>query len=155
VLRSAFARAALGLASMPDTDSQTDQLFYDGTCGLCHRTVQFAMKHDAAGTAFRFAPLQGGTFQALIDPARRARIPDSLVVLTSSGEVLVRSDAALRVLEQVGGGWRTLGKAIGVVPRPIRDAAYNAVAAVRYRIFGRKDDLCPLMTPDERRRFDP
>jgi predicted DCC family thiol-disulfide oxidoreductase YuxK len=41
------------------------------------------------------------------------------------------------------------------VPRAIRDAAYNAIATVRYRIFGRKQDLCPVMTPDERKRFDP
>jgi predicted DCC family thiol-disulfide oxidoreductase YuxK len=140
---------------MAEREPQPDHLFYDGTCGLCHRAVVFAMKHDAAGTAFRFAPLQGSTFHALIDPARRAEIPDSLVVLTSGGEVLVRSDAALHMLRRIGGGWGALGRAMAVVPRPIRDAVYNVVAAVRYRIFGRKNDLCPVMTADERRRFDP
>jgi predicted DCC family thiol-disulfide oxidoreductase YuxK len=42
-----------------------------------------------------------------------------------------------------------------VIPRPLRDAVYNFVARIRYRIFGRKTDLCPVMKPDERRRFDP
>jgi predicted DCC family thiol-disulfide oxidoreductase YuxK len=59
------------------------------------------------------------------------------------------------MLRRIGGAWRAVGNAIAIVPRPIRDAGYNAVAAVRYRLFGRKDDLCPVMTPDQRRRFDP
>lgn len=91
----------------------------------------------------------------MIDPARRAQIPDSFVVVTNFGEVLIRSDAAIRMLRRIGGGWRALGNVIAIVPRPTRDAAYNGVAATRYRIFGRKDDLCPVMTADQRRRFDP
>jgi predicted DCC family thiol-disulfide oxidoreductase YuxK len=132
-----------------------DHLFYDGNCALCHGAVKFAMKHDADGSIFRFAPLQGPTYQRLIDPARRAALPDSVVILTSSGEVLTRSDATVRMLQRIGGGWGTLGAIIGAIPRPLRDAAYNAVAATRYRIFGRKADLCPVMTPEERKRFDP
>jgi len=132
----------------------TDYLFYDGTCGLCHGAVKFAMKHDTGGTLFRFAPLQGTTFERCIGPATRAGIPDSLVILTSGGDVLVRSDATIHLLRRIGGVWSALGGAIALLPRAIRDAAYNAIAAVRYRIFGRKGDLCPVMTPEERKRFD-
>jgi predicted DCC family thiol-disulfide oxidoreductase YuxK len=35
----------------------------------------------------------------------------------------------------------------------VRDAMYDFVARVRYRIFGRKKDACPLMPPDLRSRF--
>jgi predicted DCC family thiol-disulfide oxidoreductase YuxK len=122
-----------------------NHLFYDGTCALCHRAVKFALRHDAIVRAFRFAPLQGPTFERLIEPSTRASLPDSMVILTSSGEVLTRSDAALELLRH----------AVGIVPRPVRDAAYNAVAAVRYKIFGRTTDLCPVMTPQQRERFDP
>ncbi|MGC1383355.1 MAG: DCC1-like thiol-disulfide oxidoreductase family protein [Candidatus Acidiferrales bacterium] len=156
---SPLARASLlvapALDSMAAADSQPDHILYDGTCALCHGAVKFAMKRDPSGSEFRFAPLQGSTCQTLIDPARRAQIPDSFVVLKNSGELLIRSDAAVQILRRIGGGWRALGNIVAIVPRPIRDAAYNAVAAVRYRIFGRKDDLCPVMTPDQRRRFDP
>jgi predicted DCC family thiol-disulfide oxidoreductase YuxK len=140
---------------MPDAASPPDHLFYDGTCGLCHGAVKFAMKHDAAGRAFRFAPLQGPTFKRLIDPATRAQLPDSVVILTSGGGVLARSDAAIHILRRVGGGWAMLGDLLAIVPRAIRDAAYDAVAAMRYRIFGRKQDLCPVMRADQRERFDP
>jgi hypothetical protein len=37
-------------------------LFYDGHCSLCHRSVQFVVRHDRDGTAFRFAPMQWPTF---------------------------------------------------------------------------------------------
>ena len=133
----------------------TDHLFYDGRCGLCHGAVKFAMKRDPGATLFRFAPLQSTTFERLIDSATRAAVPDSLVILTSGGDVLVRSDATIHLLRRIGGGWGALGGAIAMLPRAIRDAAYNAVAAVRDRIFGRKQDLCPVMTPEERKRFDP
>jgi predicted DCC family thiol-disulfide oxidoreductase YuxK len=143
------------LKAMAISDNQPDQLFYDGTCGLCHRAVIFAMNHDPRGTLFRFAPLQGDTFQALIDAERRAQIPDSLVILTASNELLIRSDATIRTLRRIGGAWAALGDLTVVIPRPLRDAVYNFVARVRYRFFGRKTDLCPVMTPDQRRRFDP
>ena len=32
--------------------------FYDGSCGLCHRTVRFLLSEDVTGQACSFAPLQ-------------------------------------------------------------------------------------------------
>jgi predicted DCC family thiol-disulfide oxidoreductase YuxK len=130
-------------------------LFYDGHCGLCHRTVKFALKHDRSGNAFRFAPLQGPTFQALVPADRRAGLPDSIVVLTQSGELLVRSNAFLHILRRLGRGWRILVGVLSVVPRPARDLVYDFVARIRYRIFGKRDELCPIVLADLRKRFDP
>jgi predicted DCC family thiol-disulfide oxidoreductase YuxK len=130
-------------------------LFYDGHCGLCHRTVKFVLKHDRSGSAFRFAPLQGTTFESRIAPDRRAGLPDSIVVLTNEGSLLVRSDAFLHVRRRLGGGWRILANAQAVIPRPLRDLVYDFVARIRYRVFGKRDDLCPIVPPDLRARFDP
>jgi predicted DCC family thiol-disulfide oxidoreductase YuxK len=58
------------------------------------------------------------------------------------------------VLERLGGGWRVLARLGGLVPRPIRDAVYDLVARVRYRVFGRKDDACPIIPEALRSRFD-
>jgi predicted DCC family thiol-disulfide oxidoreductase YuxK len=133
----------------------TEILFYDGRCGLCHRAVKFVLKHDRPGNAFRFAPLQGPTFQAQVPANRRAGLPDSIVVLTQSGELLVRSDAFLHILGRLGGGWRILAGLFSVIPRPARDMVYDFVARIRYRIFGKRDELCPIVPPDLRKRFDP
>ena len=133
----------------------TEILFYDGHCGLCHRAVRFVLKHDRSGTAFRFAPLQGETFQAMVPVDRRAGLPDSIVVQAGDGALLVRSDAVVHILRRLPEGWKTLAAILAVVSRPLRDLAYDFVARIRYRVFGRRDDLCPDVPPQFRERFDP
>ena len=132
-----------------------EMLFYDGHCGLCHRAVKFVLKHDKTGKAFRFAPLQGETFSAFVPASERAAMPDSVIVRTADGVLLVRSAAFIHILRRLGGGWRVLAAILAAVPRALRDAAYDFVARVRYRIFGRRDDVCPIVPAELRKRFDP
>ncbi len=44
---------------------------------------------------------------------------------------------------------------VAVVPRPLRDVVYNFIARIRYRVFGRQNELCPIVASDLRARFDP
>jgi predicted DCC family thiol-disulfide oxidoreductase YuxK len=134
--------------------SDPEILFYDGHCGLCHRAVKFVLRHDRSGHAFRFAPLQGETFQLRVPPERRTGLPDSVVVLTSDGDLLTRSDAFLHIFQKLGGGWSTLAGILGVIPRSLRDAVYDTVARIRYRVFGTRDELCPIVGAELRARFD-
>lgn len=131
-------------------------LLYDGVCGLCNRLVQFTLRHDYRDT-FRFASLQGLTAGRILQ--RQGQSPadlDTFYVATDfdqPGEHLcARSDAALFVLRELGGGWRTLATIGGVLPRFLRDAACNLVARNRYRVFG-KFDACPLPDPNDRHKF--
>lgn len=133
----------------------TDYLFYDGHCGLCHRAVKFVLRHDRNGNGFRFAPLQGSTFAARVPMERRVGLPDSAVVLTGAGALLVRSSASLHILRRLGGGWAVLASALAVIPQGLRDPVYDFVAHIRYRVFGRQDDFCPIVPPELRARFDP
>lgn len=132
-----------------------EYLFYDGHCGLCHWAVKFVSKHDRSGRAFRFAPLQGLTFEARVPLERRAGLPDSIVVLTDDGKLLARSDAFLHILRRLGGGWVVLASVLGVVPRGLLDLAYNFIARIRYGVFGRREDVCPIVPAELRARFDP
>jgi predicted DCC family thiol-disulfide oxidoreductase YuxK len=138
-----------------DVSPEREFLFYDGTCALCHRAVLFVLRHDSQGKLFRFAPLGGETFVAEIPSEQRAGLPDSVVVKTLAGLLLVRSNAFLHICRRIGGGWKLLANVLRVIPRPIRDAVYDFVARVRYRIFGRTKDWCPVMPPELRARFDP
>ena len=131
-----------------------ETLFYDGHCGLCHRAVKFVLKHDPEGKLFRFAPLQGETFKSRVPEDRRAALPDSMVVETSEGSLLLRSDAWIHILRRLGGPWQLVATMMSVFPRPLRDFVYDVIASIRYRIFRRRDDLCPLVPPDIRIRFD-
>jgi predicted DCC family thiol-disulfide oxidoreductase YuxK len=130
-------------------------LFYDGHCALCHGAVKFVLRHDRSGNAFRFAPLGGETFQSRVPASERASLPDSVVVLTGDGRLLVRSDAFVHILRRLGGAQKVLGGALAVIPLSVRDLAYNFIARVRYRVFGRRDEVCPLVPPELRDRFDP
>ena len=130
------------------------RLFYDGHCGLCHRWVRLVLAEDTA-RAIRFAPLEGDAFTAAVPAAERETLPDSVVVVTADGQVLTRSTAILHLLTSLGGLWRVIGAASRLVPRALRDFAYERVAAIRYRLFGLPQDACPLLPPDLRERFDP
>jgi len=140
---------------MPLPPQPPEVIFYDGHCGLCHCAVKFVLKHDGAGAAFRFAPLQGETFQARVPVDRRDGLPDSMAVQAHGGGLLVRSDACVHVLRRLGGRWRIIAALVAVIPRPLRDGLYALLARIRYRVFGRRDDLCPIVPPELRGRFDP
>jgi len=129
-------------------------VFYDGGCGLCHRAVRFAIAHDADGSRFRFASLDSESFRRRVPAASRAGLPDSIVALTPDGTLLVRSAAVMHVLERVGGGWKVMGRLLRLVPRAVRDAGYDAVARVRYWLFPRPTDACPVTPSELRARFE-
>jgi predicted DCC family thiol-disulfide oxidoreductase YuxK len=140
---------------MPPLAQPTELLFYDGHCGLCHHAVEFVLKHDRPGTAFRFAPLQGETFQEEVPVDRRTGLPDSMVVQTRDGSLIMRSNAWVHILWRLGGGWTIVAAMVAIIPRPLRDMFYNFVARIRYRVFGRRGDLCPILPSGLRARFDP
>jgi predicted DCC family thiol-disulfide oxidoreductase YuxK len=125
-------------------------LFYDGKCGLCARSVQWALEHDRK-EVMRFAPLQGTTYAALDVPDKPPQM-DSLVLCDADG-LHVRSDGVLRILRIVGGGWRLLGAIARIVPRFVRDAVYRWVA--RHRESLGSASACLVPTPAARERFLP
>lgn len=129
----------------------TDVVFFDGTCGLCHRGVRWFLAEDRTGTAFLFAPLGGERFAATMPD--RAGLPDSLVVRTADGRTFTQSSSAIWLVKRCGGLWRIVGALAGFVPRPIRDAVYGLIARVRYRLFPRPKEACPLLPPDLKSRF--
>jgi len=129
-------------------------LLYDGLCGFCDGLVQFVLRHDRRGE-MRFATLQGSYGQLVIARHPELAGVDSLILVeeadTPAERVNVRSDGALRLAWHMGGLWRPLS-ALRVVPRFIRDDAYDLFAKYRYRVFGRYD-TCPLPSAEQRARF--
>ncbi|MEZ4757233.1 MAG: DCC1-like thiol-disulfide oxidoreductase family protein [Flavobacteriales bacterium] len=125
-------------------------VFYDGHCGLCDRSVQWLLRMDRRA-ALRFAPLQGTTASKVL-PRSIATHMDSFVLLDGNG-VHLRSDAAIRVLEHLGGAWRSI-RLLRLMPRVMRDSVYDLIARRRHRWFGRMEH-CRLPGPGEGARFLP
>ncbi len=140
---------------MSASGSSAERIFYDGDCGVCHGSVAFVARHDRTGEAFRFAPLGGEVFRDRVAPEVGGRLPDSLVVQTDAGKLLLRSDGVAHILRRLGLAWRLLGFALVLVPRPIRDFLYDRFAERRHHLAKRPDGTCPLMPPGLRGRFDP
>ncbi len=137
-----------------NASSDPDRVFYDGTCGLCHGFVTFLLARDPDGSRFRFAPLQGRTFAALVPESERAGLPDSVVVRTHDGRLLIRSAGVAHALRRLGGLWSWVGTAIAIVPAFLADAVYDLVARARHRLFRRPDDACPVVPIGLRGRFE-
>lgn len=146
-------RTASGMA---DTVETGPVLLYDGVCGFCDRTVQFVLNRDPGG-AMRFATLQGAFAAGILDRFPELRSADSLVLVEHDApgkvsRVLLRSDAALEIGIYLGGALGVLSRIGRLVPRFLRNAAYDVFARYRYRLFGRYDH-CPLPPPLVRNRF--
>ena len=131
-----------------DTDDHPVLLF-DGVCNLCNGLVRFVVRRDPDAT-FRFAPLQSDVADDLLDDCGVDRGRDT-VVLVDGGDCYTKSTAALRVAAHLGWPYRPLA-AFLAVPRRVRDAVYDVVAANRYDWFGRRE-RCMAPTPDLAERF--
>lgn len=68
----------------------------------------------------------------------------------AAAKILVRSQAALKLAGYLGGGWRAL-TLLWIVPRPVRDWAYDVVARHRHRLVS--GGSCPEPTAENRGRF--
>lgn len=127
-------------------------LLFDGVCNLCNGAVNFVIDHDAAGR-FRFASLQSEESRMLLACAGLpVDYQESLVLIDRTRmQAYVRSDAVLEIARGLG-GWFRLARIAALLPRWLRDAAYDYVAQHRYAWFGRRE-TCRVMTPELRARF--
>jgi predicted DCC family thiol-disulfide oxidoreductase YuxK len=131
-------------------------VLYDGVCGLCNRLVQFILRRDRKAI-FQFAALQSDLSAKIL--TRHNADPNDLntVFVVVNRErpdesLLSRSEAVIFVLTQLGSFWRPISSFLRLVPKSLRDSAYNAIARHRYRIFGRSE-VCTLPHDQDRSRF--
>ena len=124
-------------------------LLFDGVCNLCNGLVRFLVRRDPAGR-IRYASLQSEAGQALLARAGLPEDPDT-VVLVEGDRAYTKSAAVVRVAELLGWPYRLL-RVARLLPRRLRDAGYDVVAANRYDWFGRRE-RCMVPDDDVRDRF--
>lgn len=133
----------------PEADDHPVILF-DGVCNLCEGFVQFVIRRDP-DAIFRFAPLQSEVGEELLAGCEWDSGQLDSVVLVENGQCYHKSSAVIRSAMYIGWPYRLIGPT-RVLPRRLRDAAYDLVADRRYRWFGKKDQ-CMRPTPDIQSRF--
>ncbi|WP_254271637.1 thiol-disulfide oxidoreductase DCC family protein [Haloarcula marina] len=119
-------------------------LLFDGVCNLCNGVVQFLIPRDPAGR-IKYAPLQSEAGRELVERTELSTDGLDSVILVEAGRAYTKSAAVIRVAELLGYPYR-FARVGRLVPRAVRDAVYDFVAANRYDWFGKKDRC---MVPDE------
>ncbi len=125
-------------------------ILFDGVCNLCSWTLTFVYKNDLR-SFYRFAWVQSEEGKEIL---RWCGLPDDhfdTMVMIESGQIYCKSTAFLRVTRNLRLPWPALSLGL-LIPRLIRDSAYDWLASRRYHLFGRKKD-CLLPVGPLRERF--
>ena len=125
-------------------------ILFDGVCNLCNGTVQFILKRDKK-KQFLFASLQGEFGQKTLGGLGLTGGDPNSFILLEGENIYTHSTGALRVCLHLGGIWKFFYGLI-IIPRFIRDGAYNFISRNRYRWFGKRE-TCFLPSADTRERF--
>lgn len=124
-------------------------ILFDGECAFCEGSVKFMARRD--GGYFRFGASQSPEGVALLASHGLNRAATRSIVLIEDGQVYLRSTASLKIAKRLSPPWRWAGVLLWI-PRPIRDAVYDVVSAIRIRIAG-QSNACEIPPPEIRARL--
>ncbi|MGB8258736.1 MAG: DCC1-like thiol-disulfide oxidoreductase family protein [Terracidiphilus sp.] len=128
---------------------------FDGRCGLCNASVRWLIRRDELDR-LRFVAAEDGRAAEMLTRLGYDGRPETIVAVWEAGRAgeraLERSEAVAALLGELPGPWPAVGRALLLVPRPVREWGYRVVAHWRHRIRGRVES-CPLPGERERGRF--
>ncbi len=123
-------------------------IFFDGSCGLCHRSVQFILSRDKK-ELFHFSPLDSQySSKALVNVDSSA----DTFYLKSDEIIYQKAEAWIKTLFLLGGTWKLIAIALKQIPTATLDIVYDFIAKYRKQIFGTKTN-CDLLSKDQKNRF--
>lgn len=130
--------------------SEAAIILFDGVCNFCNSSVNFLLRRDRKGV-FRFAALQSEAGRKLLAEVGLQHHDLDSMVLIEGGDISLKSTAALKAARRLPGLWFMTGLLLAI-PRSLRDWCYDALAARRYRWFGKRE-VCMIPTAEMRSRF--
>ncbi len=125
-------------------------ILFDGVCKLCAFWSAFVLRFDRH-QRFTLAMVQSPEGQAILRWLELPTDTFETVLLIEGAAVYGKSTAALRIVRQLPLPWPLLA-VVWIVPRFLRDWAYDAIARNRYALFG-KYTSCPMPPARYRERF--
>ena len=111
-------------------------ILFDGECYLCSNVVQWIIGKDKK-EIFHFTSLQSNLGKQILSSFGMPTAVFNTFVLTNGDKCWVRSEAAMKVVQQLPFPWRILS-VFKVVPIEIRDMVYDFVSRNRFKWFGKR-----------------
>jgi predicted DCC family thiol-disulfide oxidoreductase YuxK len=131
----------------PGVEANDRVILFDGECVLCSNGAQILIRVDRK-VRFKLGTIQSPEGKRLLSwHDLSADSPDTFI-LSEGSRLYVRSSAYIRILWQLGFPYQFLGAILWLIPKPIRDMAYNWLARNRFRLFGRRTS-CMVLTPEQ------
>lgn len=112
-------------------------IFFDGVCNLCSGTVNFLIKIDKK-KIFRYSPLQSDFAKEKLRSIDLHVEGYQTIILLMNGSYYFRSEAIIKIFEQLKFPWRLLTVS-KFLPPALRDGIYKIISASRYKLFGKKE----------------
>jgi predicted DCC family thiol-disulfide oxidoreductase YuxK len=125
-------------------------ILFDGVCNFCNFWINFILKRDKEDK-FRFAALQS---KVGVEMQKKFSLDTNkleTVVLIIGNRYYTKSTAVLLIIKQLNGFIKILFPLI-ILPKPIRDFAYDLFAKIRYKLFGKRE-FCRVPTEAEKNKF--
>lgn len=125
-------------------EDQRPIILFDGVCNLCNNAVNLALDWDPQGK-LRFSALQSVIGRSLLQVNGRKADDISSIVLVTKDGAYVKSDAILKITEELTPlsllplkPAAVLGRLF--VPKLLRDIVYDGVADNRYNLMGVRNE---------------
>lgn len=119
-------------------------ILFDGVCNMCNNAVNLALDWDPEGK-LRFSALQSNVGRSLLEANGRKADDISSIVLVTQDGAFVKSDAVLKITEELTPlsllplkPAAVLGRFL--VPKFLRDLIYDGVADNRYQLMGKRNE---------------
>ena len=113
-------------------------------CNMCNNAVNLALDWDPEGK-LRFSALQSNVGRSLLEANGRNADDISSIVLVTQDGAFVKSDAVLKITEELTPlsllplkPAAVLGRFI--IPKFLRDIIYDGVADNRYQVMGKRNE---------------
>ena len=134
--------------AVPSFPDDKPLFIFDGICVLCSTGCAWMMRRDKQDQ-LRFTTTAEPVGKALFN--HYGVDVDATYMLIDRGQMYIKSDGYLHMLNHLGGGWKLL-KIFYLMPHPIRDFFYDILNRYRYRWFG-TSDYCALIPDDFRKKL--
>lgn len=120
---------------MPKENNKTKIILFDGNCVLCNTAVNFLFSRLDEND-YAFVASQSNEGNEIITKYNLGVLPAHTIVLIIENKILTKSDALLKITDDLTFFWRLL-KIFRFIPKKIRDWIYNFISKHRYKLFGK------------------